>query len=73
MTSSPSPAAFWDAQAAQDVIDEHAGQEGALLPMLHALQRRFGWIADDAVPAIADALNWSRAEVHGVELTCERS
>jgi formate dehydrogenase subunit gamma len=39
---------------------------GALLPVLHAVQREFGWIDPRAVPVIADELNLSRAEVHGV-------
>ena len=39
---------------------------GALLPILHAVQDELGCIPPDAVPAIAAALNLSRAEVHGV-------
>ena len=39
---------------------------GALLPLLHELQREFGYIDDAMVPPLADALNLSRAEVHGV-------
>ena len=38
----------------------------ALLPILHALQHEFGYIDRDAEPLIAEALNISRAEVHGV-------
>ena len=41
-------------------------QPGALLPILHAVQDELGCIPADAVPAIAEALNLSRAEVHGV-------
>jgi len=43
-----------------------AGQRGALLPLLHAVQEEIGHVPDEAVPHIADALNLSRAEVHGV-------
>lgn len=39
---------------------------GPLLPVLHALQAEFGWVPDAAVPLVADRLNLSRAEVHGV-------
>jgi formate dehydrogenase subunit gamma len=39
---------------------------GALLPILHALQETFGYIDREAEQLIADALNISRAEVHGV-------
>ncbi len=39
---------------------------GALLPMLHGIQDRLGFIPPAAIPRLADALNLSRAEVHGV-------
>jgi formate dehydrogenase subunit gamma len=39
---------------------------GALLPVLHKIQERFGYIPDDAIPVIAEVLNLSRAEVYGV-------
>lgn len=49
-------------------IDRHlaTGMRGALLPLLHALQAEFGHIDPATVPLIAEALNLSRAEVHGV-------
>lgn len=40
--------------------------EGAGLPMLHAIQDEFGFIPDAAIPVVADALNMSRAEIHGL-------
>jgi formate dehydrogenase subunit gamma len=52
--------------AVAEVIRGHAGQEGPLLPILHDVMHRFGWIAPEAVVLIARALNLSRAEVHGV-------
>jgi formate dehydrogenase subunit gamma len=39
---------------------------GALLPMLHRIQDDLGWIPPEATPMLAEALNLSRAEVHGV-------
>lgn len=48
------------------IIAEHVDRKGALLPMLHAVQARFGCIDPAAEAAIARALNLSRAEVHGV-------
>ena len=39
---------------------------GALLPILHDIQDAIGHIPADAVPLIANGLNLSRAEVHGV-------
>ncbi len=40
--------------------------QGPLLPMLHAVQGELGFVSRQAVARIADALNLSRAEVHGV-------
>lgn len=40
--------------------------DGALLPILHAIQAEHGHVPADAVPLIAERLNLSRAEVHGV-------
>ena len=40
--------------------------EGPMLPVLHAVQARFGYVPEAAVPAVAEALNVTRAEVHGV-------
>jgi formate dehydrogenase subunit gamma len=37
-----------------------------LLEILHAVQRELGCVPAESVPLIADALNLSRAEVHGV-------
>ena len=48
------------------IVTEHAKRPGAMLPMLHALQDSYGHVPPAAVPVIADALNVSRAEVHGV-------
>jgi len=39
---------------------------GALLPIMHAVQEALGFVPHDAVPLIAQALNLSLAEVHGV-------
>ena len=47
-------------------LARHSGTEGALLPILHDLQDAIGHIPEAVVPQIAQALNLSRAEVHGV-------
>jgi formate dehydrogenase subunit gamma len=49
-----------------EIVAEHAALEGPLLPVLQALQAEFGHVPPAAVPAVAQALNLSRAEVHGV-------
>ena len=43
-----------------------ADAPGALLPILHAIQDEFGHVPEFAVPVVAEVLNLSRAEVHGV-------
>ncbi|MFA6157710.1 formate dehydrogenase subunit gamma [Mesorhizobium sp.] len=48
------------------IIQEMKGLEGPLLPILHGIQEEFGHVPQDALPVIAEALNISRAEVHGV-------
>jgi len=48
------------------IIEEHRFLEGPLLPILHAMQEAFGHVPQDALSAIAEALNLSRAEVYGV-------
>ena len=52
--------------AVQRSLLQHADEPGALLPILHDVQDALGYIPAHTVPAIADALNLSRAEVHGV-------
>lgn len=51
---------------ARTIASDLARLEGPLLPILHALQERFGHVPAEALPAVADVLNLSRAEVHGV-------
>jgi len=48
------------------ILAEHAGMDGSLLPILHAVQDSVGHIGPAHVAQIAKALNLSRAEVHGV-------
>lgn len=56
----------WDADRALSRIRELQHLPGALIPVLHALQEEFGYIDQAAVPLVADALNLSEADVHGV-------
>lgn len=50
----------------EDIVAEHAGREGALLPVLHEVQAALGAIDAAAETRIAELLNLTRAEVHGV-------
>lgn len=58
--------AAWDAERATLIIDGLKDLPGAALPVLHALQHEFGYIHDEAIPLVAEALNVSKAEVVGV-------
>lgn len=49
-----------------EIIAAHGAREGPLLPILHDVQATFGCIDAEAERVIAQALNLSRAEVHGV-------
>ena len=49
-----------------DILTRHRARDGALLPILHDVQVAFGHVSEDAIRAIAAALNLTRAEVHGV-------
>ncbi|MCC0058539.1 MAG: formate dehydrogenase subunit gamma [Hyphomicrobiaceae bacterium] len=55
----------WAPERASEIIAQHQDQKGATLPILHALQEVFGYVPLAAEPLIADALNITRAEVHG--------
>jgi formate dehydrogenase subunit gamma len=66
----PTPAADELTSAQNGVIEAiltpYRNLAGALLPVLHAIQKALGCVPAAAVPQIAHALNLSRAEVHGV-------
>ncbi len=56
----------WSEARTREIVAAHLDLEGPLLPILHAVQHAFGYVPEDAVPIIANVLNLSRAEVHGV-------
>src|SRR6476646_3682064 len=56
----------WDEARGAEIIAEHSHVEGGTLVILHALQEAFGYVPEAAIPMVAQALNLSRAEVHGV-------
>ncbi|MGE3145768.1 MAG: formate dehydrogenase subunit gamma [Pseudorhodoplanes sp.] len=56
----------WNEVHASGIVDTFRHLEGPLLPILHAVQEAFGYVPEPAIPLIAEALNLSRAEVHGV-------
>src|SRR5215475_12313185 len=56
----------WRPERAAEIIAAGVGREGATLPILQALQDAFGHIPEAAIPMVAEALNLTRAEVHGI-------
>lgn len=48
------------------ILAAHRSFEGALLPILHAVQDAFGFIPPEALPVIAKDQNITQAEAHGV-------
>jgi formate dehydrogenase subunit gamma len=56
----------WDKALAAEIIAAHAALPGAVLPILHAVQAAFGFVPRGCHAMIAEALNLSRAEIHGV-------
>jgi len=51
---------------ARAVAANHGNRPEELVEILHEVQAALGCVPEAAVPVLADALNLSRAEVHGV-------
>ena len=56
----------WTLEEVEEILHRHEGRKGALLPILNDVQAEFGHVPDGVVPIVAEALNLSRADVHGV-------
>ena len=56
----------YDRNIASQIIAGHGARAEMLVQILLGFMDRFGWITSDAVRQVADELNLSRAEVHGV-------
>ncbi|MBV8343319.1 MAG: formate dehydrogenase subunit gamma [Gammaproteobacteria bacterium] len=55
-----------DGDVVRRIVAQHRERPGPLLEVLHAIQAALGFIPAGAVPLVAEGLNLSRAEVHGV-------
>jgi formate dehydrogenase subunit gamma len=51
---------------ARAIAAEHGNRPDELIEMLHGVQSTLGFVPEAAVPVLAEVLNLSRAEVHGV-------
>jgi formate dehydrogenase subunit gamma len=50
----------------REIVADHRTHRGALMPILHAVQEALGCVPAEAIGVLADELNLSRADVHGV-------
>ena len=48
------------------IVADMKSRPGPLLEVLHAIQSELGYVPEGVVPLVAQGLNVSRAEVHGV-------
>lgn len=56
----------YDKAIASEIIAQHGARPEMLVQILHGFLERYSYISDEAVRQIADELNLSRADVHGV-------
>lgn len=56
----------WSEDRVLEIVAAHRTERGPLLPILHDLVETFGFVDTRSVVVVAEALNLSRAEVHGV-------
>ncbi len=56
----------YNKETASKIIAGFENRPEMLVQVLHAFMDRFGWISSDAIRQLADELNLSRADVHGV-------
>ncbi|WP_228704078.1 formate dehydrogenase subunit gamma [Marinobacter nauticus] len=56
----------WTPDMIRDEVEALKHKPGAMLPILHAIQNRIGYVPEGAVTIIAEMLQKTRAEVHGV-------
>jgi len=50
----------------REIAESYAQRPGPLVELLHAIQDQLGYVPESATPIVAEILNISRAEVHGV-------
>jgi formate dehydrogenase subunit gamma len=65
-TSSPKNLSSNDSDTVRRIVADLKDRPGPLIEVLHAVQAALGYVPAGAVPILAEGLNLSRAEVHGV-------
>ncbi|MEX0976951.1 MAG: formate dehydrogenase subunit gamma [Woeseia sp.] len=56
----------YDKAIAAEIIERFGARPQMLVQILHAFVERYSYISEEAIRQIAEAVNLSRAEVHGV-------
>lgn len=56
----------WQPDDIINIVKANQDTPGALLPILHAVQDKLGYIPAESLSLLAEGLNLSKAEVHGV-------
>jgi formate dehydrogenase subunit gamma len=56
----------YDSSIATEIINRFGARPEMLVQILHAFVERYGYISEDAIRQLANELNVSRADVHGV-------
>ncbi len=56
----------YDAAIATEIINQFGARPEMLVQVLHAFVQRYGYVSEEAIRQIANELNLSRADVHGV-------
>ena len=56
----------YDSNIGSEIIHQHGAKPEMLVQILHGFLKRYGYIHEDAIHQIAQELNLSRADVHGV-------
>ncbi len=55
-----------DQNAVGEIVDSFGAKPEMLVQILANIVGRFGWVSEDVMRQLAEALNLSRADVHGV-------
>ncbi len=55
-----------DAKTTSEIVAAHGAKPELLVQVLATIVKRFGWVPGDTIRQLANELNLSRADVHGV-------
>ncbi|MCY6957455.1 NADH-quinone oxidoreductase subunit NuoE [Clostridium brassicae] len=50
----------------QEIIEDHKDVKGALIPVLHEVQRIYGYLPEEALHIVSEKLEVSMSEIYGV-------